>query len=64
MEPGRPRLPGRLRRRRAGRGEITGEEGDTFTAGKLGEFTVGNDGIVLLGEPFTFNADNIDQFDF
>lgn len=45
-------------------GIITGKEGDTFKAGKLGEFTVGKDATVLLGEPFTFNATNIDQFNF
>ena len=45
-------------------GDISGEEGDTFDAGKLGEFTVGADGVVLLGEPFTFDAENIDDFDF
>ncbi|WP_243058605.1 rhamnose ABC transporter substrate-binding protein [Nocardioides sp. SR21] len=45
-------------------GDISGEEGDTFEAGDLGEFTVGADGVVLLGEPFVFNADNIDDFDF
>jgi rhamnose transport system substrate-binding protein len=45
-------------------GDITGEEGDTFEAGDLGEFTVGADSVVLLGEPFVFNADNIDDFDF
>ncbi|WP_110590060.1 rhamnose ABC transporter substrate-binding protein [Microbacterium suaedae] len=45
-------------------GDITGAEGDTFEAGELGEFTVGADGIVLLGDPFVFDADNIDDFDF
>ncbi|KRF37223.1 rhamnose ABC transporter substrate-binding protein [Nocardioides sp. Soil805] len=45
-------------------GDITGEEGDTFEAGELGEFEVGADGVVLLGEPFTFDADNIGDFDF
>jgi rhamnose transport system substrate-binding protein len=45
-------------------GDITGEEGDTFTAGKLGDFTVDADATVLLGDPYTFNADNIDDFDF
>ncbi|WP_027346965.1 rhamnose ABC transporter substrate-binding protein [Hamadaea tsunoensis] len=45
-------------------GLITGKEGDKFTAGKLGEFTVGKDATVLLGDPFTFNASNIDQFNF
>ena len=45
-------------------GEITGAEGDTFEAGDLGEYTVGADGVVLLGEPYRFNADNIGDFDF
>ena len=45
-------------------GEITGEAGDTFTAGDLGEYTVEEGGTVLLGDPFVFNADNIDDFDF
>ena len=45
-------------------GDITGEEGDSFEAGDLGEFEVGADGVVLLGEPFTFTADNSGDFDF
>ncbi len=45
-------------------GDISGEEGDSFEAGELGEFEVGADGEVLLGEPFTFDADNIGDFDF
>ncbi len=45
-------------------GDITGEEGDTFEAGELGEYEVGADGVVLLGDPFTFTADNIGDFDF
>ncbi|RCS60388.1 rhamnose ABC transporter substrate-binding protein [Microbacterium sp. JB110] len=45
-------------------GDITGAEGDTFAAGDLGEFTVGADGVVLLGDPFVFDADNIGDFDF
>ena len=44
-------------------GDIEGE-GDTFEAGRLGEYTVGPDNTVLLGDPFVFNADNIDEFDF
>ena len=46
------------------KGDITGKEGDKFKAGKLGEFTVGEDGVVLLGDPFKFNKENIDQFKF
>ncbi|MBS3179461.1 MULTISPECIES: rhamnose ABC transporter substrate-binding protein [unclassified Pseudoclavibacter] len=45
-------------------GDITGAEGDTFTAGELGEYTVGADGTVLLGEPFVFDKDNIGDFSF
>jgi rhamnose transport system substrate-binding protein len=45
-------------------GDITGAEGDEFDAGKLGSYTVGANGTVLLGDPFTFNADNIGDFDF
>jgi rhamnose transport system substrate-binding protein len=45
-------------------GVIKGKEGDKFKAGKLGEFTVGKDGTILLGDPFTFNASNVDQFNF
>jgi rhamnose transport system substrate-binding protein len=49
-------------------GEIEGVAGDTFTAGRLGEYTVEDDpdlGLnVLLGLPFIYNADNIDDFDW
>ncbi|WP_448626346.1 rhamnose ABC transporter substrate-binding protein [Geodermatophilus sp. URMC 64] len=45
-------------------GQITGAEGETFTAGDLGEYTIGADGVVVLGDPTVFNADNIDDFDF
>ena len=45
-------------------GTITGAEGNTFEAGDLGEREVGADGIVIVGPPTTFNADNIDDYDF
>lgn len=45
-------------------GEIAGEAGDTFEAGDLGEYEVGENGEVLLGEPFVFDESNIDDFDF
>ena len=45
-------------------GTITGAEGDTFEAGKLGEYTVGADATVLLGDPYVFDKDNIGDFDF
>jgi hypothetical protein len=35
----------------------------TFKADALGEFQVEGDNI-MLGKPFIFNKDNIDQFDF
>ena len=46
------------------KGDITGKEGDTFDAGKLGSFTVGADSTVLLGDPYVFDKDNIDDFNF
>lgn len=46
------------------KGTITGAEGDTYEAGRLGEYTIGADGVVLLGDPFVFDADNIGDFDF
>jgi len=46
------------------KGTITGKQGDTFTAGSLGKYTVGANGEVLLGKPFVFDATNIDQFNF
>ena len=48
----------------AASGKIDGSQGQQFTAGKLGSFTVGADKTVLLGPPFTFDSANIGQFDF
>ena len=45
-------------------GQITGAEGETFTAGKLGEYTIGKDGVVVLGPPTVFDKSNIDDSDF
>lgn len=45
-------------------GEITGAEGDTFEAGEMGERTIEANGIVIVGPPTKFNADNIDDYDF
>ncbi|MCW5255815.1 rhamnose ABC transporter substrate-binding protein [Verminephrobacter aporrectodeae subsp. tuberculatae] len=45
-------------------GNITGKAGDTFLAGKLGRYAVGRRGEVILGPPTTFDAGNIDQFNF
>jgi len=45
-------------------GDISGEEGEAFDAGELGEFEVGADATVLLGEPYRFNKANIGDFNF
>ncbi|NED15458.1 rhamnose ABC transporter substrate-binding protein [Streptomyces sp. SID9124] len=45
-------------------GRITGQEGEKFDAGDLGEFTVGKDGVVSLSAPTVFDKKNIDDFDF
>lgn len=45
-------------------GRITGKEGEKFTAGRLGDYTIGANGEIVLGPLTTFNKDNIDEFDF
>ena len=45
-------------------GEMKGEVGEKFTAGRLGEYTIDEDNVVLLGPPTIFNKDNIDDFNF
>ena len=48
-------------------GEIKGTEGETFTVkGFNGDkpYTIGKDGVVILGPPFKFDASNIDTFNF
>ncbi|RNG30619.1 rhamnose ABC transporter substrate-binding protein [Streptomyces botrytidirepellens] len=45
-------------------GQITGAEGEKFKAGKLGEYTVGKKGEVILGPPTVFDKSNIDKFHF
>jgi rhamnose transport system substrate-binding protein len=49
-------------------GEIKGQAGEKFKAGRLGEYTIQDDpdlGLnVLLGLPFIYNKDNIDQFNW
>ena len=44
--------------------KITSASGQSFTAGKLGKFTVGADKTILLGPPFVFTKANISQFNF
>jgi rhamnose transport system substrate-binding protein len=45
-------------------GQIEGKPGDKFEAGRLGSYTIDENGVVLLGPPTTFNEENIDEFDF
>ncbi len=47
-------------------GDITGAEGETFTAGDLGEYTIvdaGDGGTeIILGAPFKFDPSNIEEW--
>jgi rhamnose transport system substrate-binding protein len=48
-------------------GEITGKEGETFTVKGLNKdqpYTIGKDGVVILGPAFRFDSTNVDQFNF
>ncbi len=45
-------------------GVITGKEGETFKAGRLGERKIGPNGEIVLGPLTTFTKKNIDDFDF
>ncbi len=45
-------------------GKMTGAEGDTFTAGELGERKVEKGGLVIVGPPTVFNTGNIDKYNF
>jgi rhamnose transport system substrate-binding protein len=45
-------------------GKITGAPGDKFTAGELGDRTVEEGGLVIVGPPTVFNTENIDKYDF
>jgi len=45
-------------------GQITGASGQTFTAGKLGSYTIGADNTVLLGPPTVFDSTNVNNFNF
>ncbi|MFC0111515.1 rhamnose ABC transporter substrate-binding protein [Kibdelosporangium aridum] len=45
-------------------GQISGKEGETLKAGKLGERKIGKNGEIILGPPTVFNAGNIDKYNF
>ncbi len=42
--------------------KITGASGQSFTAGKLGRFTIGADHTALLGPPLVFTKSNISNY--
>ncbi len=44
--------------------KISGSPGQSFTAGKLGSYTVGSDSTIILGPPTVFTKANIGQFNF
>ena len=44
--------------------KITGKEGEKFAAGRLGEYTVGTDGEVVLGPADIVTPENVDDFKF
>ncbi len=44
--------------------KITNAAGQTFSAGKLGKYTIGADNTVLLGPPTVFNSANVNNFNF
>jgi rhamnose transport system substrate-binding protein len=46
------------------KGTITGKEGDTFKAGKLGSYKVGKGGEVVLGPLKVFDKSNVGDFSF
>jgi rhamnose transport system substrate-binding protein len=45
-------------------GQTTGAKGDTVKAGRLGARDVGDNGVVILGDPLIFDAGNIDRYNF
>jgi rhamnose transport system substrate-binding protein len=44
--------------------KITNAAGQTFTAGKLGKYTIGADNTVLLGPPTVYNSANVNNYTF
>jgi len=44
--------------------KITGTSGESFSAGKLGSYTIGPNSTIILGPPTVFTKANIDQFNF
>lgn len=45
-------------------GEVSGQPGETFVAGRLGERTFDETNTVYVGELIVFTPDNVDDYDF
>jgi rhamnose transport system substrate-binding protein len=45
-------------------GKVTGKKGETFTAGHLGEYTIGENGEVILGPAVIVTPANVNSFKF
>lgn len=43
-------------------GKATGKTGEVIKAGRMGDLTIGADGLMVMGTPFVFNASNIAKF--
>ena len=44
--------------------KLTGKPGETFSAGRLGKYTVGRDGEIILGAADIVTPKNLNQFKF
>jgi rhamnose transport system substrate-binding protein len=45
-------------------GKITGKKGETFTAGRLGNYTIGEEGEVVRGPAVIVTPENVEKFKF
>jgi rhamnose transport system substrate-binding protein len=45
-------------------GSLKANVGASYTAGKLGHYTIGANHVVILGPPFVFNKSNVGKFNF
>jgi len=45
-------------------GKLSKTPGTKFTAGKIGQYTVGKDGEIVYGKALIFTPDNVDKYDF
>ena len=45
-------------------GDIQGTPGESFSVPTLGDYTIGDNSVLVLGPPQVFDSNNIDQFNF